>query len=396
MKLLLVHPHIFAGGAEKAVVYLGQNLRRMGHEVSIATLSTDYSKIPFASQDIDYIKPAVEVPVSNDGTLSSTVSMSVREIIALRRLLKNAWENFDICVPGNFPAYWSTFSLRSHMPIVWLCSEALGPYGVTKDSYDASPVFRSLFKAIVAVDKQIVAQGVHEIVTCSSFCGAMVKERYGRDAHVACTGVDYDYFAQGIGQEEAKKKFGLDGSYVLLHVGFMIKRKNQVLTVHAVKQLLREMPDLRLVLVGNGPREAVLRAEVKRLRLDRHVIFMGSVDEETLRALYYACDINLYPAEDQTFGLVPFEALVCGKVSVVSGCSGAARLLKDTDSAVIVDPTVEEIVHAIKYIKKGTLDAVGMVNRGKRFVGESLTWEAYSRAVASVLESAVDTFYRCI
>jgi glycosyltransferase involved in cell wall biosynthesis len=388
LNILLVHPHIFAGGAEKAIVYLGQNLRRMGHEVSIVTLSTDCSKIPFACQNIDYVKPAAELPVSNDGTLSSTVSMAIREMNALHGLLRNIWKRFDVCVPGNFPAYWSTYNLSSHMPVVWLCSEVLGPYGVTKDSYDASPIFRSLFKAIVAIDKRIVAQGVHEIVTCSSFCGAMVKERYGRDSHVAYTGVNYDYFNQSMDQAEAKKKFGLDGSYVLLHVGFMVKRKNQILSMRAVERLLREMPDLKLVFVGGGPHETVLRKEVKRLRLDEHVIFMGSVDEETLKTLYYACDVNLYPTEDQTFGLVPFEAIVCGKVSVVSGCSGAARLLKDMDAAAIVIPTVEEIVAAVRRIRQGKLDVDGMVNRGKRFVGECLTWDAYSKVVAGILEKA--------
>jgi glycosyltransferase involved in cell wall biosynthesis len=390
----LVHPHIFAGGAEKAVVYLGQNLRRMGHEVSIATLSTDYSKIPFASLDIDHIKPEVEVPPSNDGTLSGTVSMAIREVNEMRGLLQNAWKSFDVCVPGNFPAYWSTYHLRSHMPIVWLCSEVLGPYGVTKDTYDKSPIFRALFKAVVIIDKRVVEQGVHEIVACSDFCGAMVKERYGRDAHVAYTGVDYDYFTQGMDQVKAKKKFGLDESYVLLHVGFMVKRKNQTLSIRAVKRLLREIPDLKLVFIGGGPRESVLRAEVKRLRLDEHIIFMGSVDEETLKTLYYACDINLYPTEDQTFGLVPFEAVVCGKVSVVSSCTGAARLLKDVDAAAIVNPTVEEIVHAIRCIKREKLDVKGMVRRGKRCVSESLTWEAYGRVVALILEKAADNFYR--
>jgi glycosyltransferase involved in cell wall biosynthesis len=390
----LVHPHIFAGGAEKAVVYLGQNLRRMGHEVSIATLSTDYSKIPFASWDIDYIKPEVEVPPSNDGTLSGTVSMAIREVNGMRGLLKNAWKSFDVCVPGNFPAYWSTYYLRSHMPIVWLCSEVLGPYGVTKDTYEKSCIFRNLFKAVAIIDKCVVEQGIHEIVTCSDFCGAMVKERYGRDAHVAYTGVDYDYFTQGIGQAKAKKEFGLDDSYVLLHVGFMVKRKNQTLSIRAVKRLLREMPDLKLVLVGEGPRETSLREEVKRLRLEERVIFMGSVDEETLKTLYYACDINLYPTQDQTFGLVPFEAVVCGKVSVVSGCSGAAHLLKDIDAAVIVNPTVEEIVEAIRYVRREKLDAEGMVNRGKRFVSENLTWETYSKVVAVILKKTHDHFFR--
>jgi glycosyltransferase involved in cell wall biosynthesis len=90
---------------------------------------------------------------------------------------------------------------------------------------------------------------------------------------------------------------------------------------------------------------------------------------------------------------VPFEAVVCGKVSVISGCSGAARLLKDMGIAVIVNPNVEEIVEAVRCVRGKKLDVKEMVNRGKHFVNEHLTWETYSRVVAMILEKARDHFF---
>jgi glycosyltransferase involved in cell wall biosynthesis len=152
------------------------------------------------------------------------------------------------------------------------------------------------------------------------------------------------------------------------------------------------MPDLRLVFVGDGPHKAVLREEVKRLNLDKHIVFMGEVDEETLKTLYYACDLNLYPVDDQTFGLVPFEALACGKVSVVSQRSGAAILLKGISAAIIADPIVDEIVGVIKRVREGKIDLEEMARRGKRFVKESLTWKAYAKVVNEILKKAHDSF----
>ena len=46
MRVLTVSPHVFAGGAEKAVLYLAKNLNNLDCETSIATLSLDLTMRP--------------------------------------------------------------------------------------------------------------------------------------------------------------------------------------------------------------------------------------------------------------------------------------------------------------------------------------------------------------
>ncbi|MEM2129738.1 MAG: glycosyltransferase family 4 protein [Candidatus Bathyarchaeia archaeon] len=389
---MIVHPHLFAGGAEKAIIFLSQYLRRMGNDVTVATLSIDSSVIGFACQDLSFVVPRKQLVNKNNGTLCSTLPCMLRELLGLGTFIGELWRNFDVCVAGNFPAYWAVSRLCSHMPVVWLCSEVLQPINVTRDSYERNYLFRLLFEVAATVDKFVVQRYVHEIIACSEFCRDMVKQRYGRTAHVAYTGVDYDFFNSRLDVDAVRKKFNLEKNFVLLHVGFMVKRKSQLLSLRAVGKLLNEMPDLKLVFVGGGPYKPIIKKEAERLGLGENVVFAGTVDEQTLRALYYACDLNLYPSFDQTFGLVPFEALVCGKVSVVSNCAGAARVLKAADAAVIINPSVEEIVRAIRLIRAGAVDLEGMVRRGKYLVKKHFTWEVYGSLVAEILERSFERF----
>jgi glycosyltransferase involved in cell wall biosynthesis len=52
-------------------------------------------------------------------------------------------------------------------------------------------------------------------------------------------------------------------------------------------------------------------------------LFTERLSEEKLKLLYHICNVNLYPVENQTYSLVPFEALAAGKPSLISADSGA-------------------------------------------------------------------------
>jgi phosphatidylinositol alpha-1,6-mannosyltransferase len=102
-----------------------------------------------------------------------------------------------------------------------------------------------------------------------------------------------------------------------------LKKKNQLLSIRALSRLRKDIPNVKLILVGGGPWEEALKLEVLRLGLGDNIIFAGKVCEERLRLLYHACDLVLFPVQEQTHGLVPFEALSAGELPMVSMESGA-------------------------------------------------------------------------
>lgn len=80
--------------------------------------------------------------------------------------------------------------------------------------------------------------------------------------------------------------------------------------------LLAAMPQIpsRLVIVGDGPSEPELRAQVKRLGLDDRVVFAGRVDDETLHDHLAAAAVGVLPSSTPTeaFGLALVEYMAAG------------------------------------------------------------------------------------
>jgi glycosyltransferase involved in cell wall biosynthesis len=384
LKVLFVTPHIFAGGAEKALLNLAFHLNSMDCQTSIATLSLDLTKLPSYLAKLNFILPAkpIEQPIMDNA--EKVFTSMLRQVTAFVKIVRRFSGQFDIVCACNFPTYWATYFARTGKPIVWLSSEVLGPYNQTKDIYDRSLFFRLALQLAITLDKHIVSTVSEPIITCSGLNKRLLKERYGRDAVVLNTGVDYDFFKKN--PCETKEQLRLDGDPILLHVGALIQRKNQILSIRALKALKPKLPSAKLVLVGEGPWKPILQQETQKLGLEGEVIFAGSISEDQLRSYYYACNINLFPVKDQTWGLVPFEAIVAGKPSIVAEGAGAAEVMGKCRIAFLIKLDVQELADAVLFSLKNPEINQDMVSRGQAYVRDNLTWEKYARDMYQVFE----------
>jgi len=389
LRVLIVTPHVFAGGAEKAALNLAYHLNSMGCDVSIATLSLDLTKLPQHLHGLDYILPAQPHDPPSLHNIMSVLGGVLRELYALAALIKERGDGFEILNPCNLPSYWAAALSKPKVPIVWTSSEVLGPVNQTRDLYERSGLFRFALEVAAKLDCSLVRWCINAIVTYSELNRKLIMERYGRDAVVIPTGVDYEFFSQYI--PNAKQRLGLGDSYLLLHVGSLVKRKNQLVSIRALKILKEMIGDVKLALVGTGPWKETLEGEVRRLGLGEDVLFLGSVTEERLRLLYHACDVNLFPVEDQTWGLVPFEALAAGKPSIVAEGCGAAEIVGRERIGLVINPSAEDLADAVTFALSHPECVEDMAERGQKYLRKNLTWERYAKEMYSVFRDVLSS-----
>lgn len=383
MKVLFVLPHIFAGGAEKAALHLAHRLKGMGHKVAICTLSLDLKDLPPHLSNLKFILDD-ELPIKEVNSTFTALRRYLKELRSLSSLIGPCRDEFDIALPYNFPSYWAA-ALKLHgMPIVWMCSEVLGPYRETSSLYERSPVFRASMDVLILLDAIIVKKRIGEIVTISELNRRAIKERYGREAKVVPTGVDFEFFSKRVANP--KDRLGLKGSFVLSYVGSLVGPKKPSVSLRALFLLRGKLKDVKLILVGDGPLFDELKAEARALDVEHDVLFLRRVSEEQLRVVYQAADINLYPVTKQTWGLVPFEALASGTLSIVSRDAGAAEVIEREGIGLLADPEPEAFAKAVLYARDHKKECQDMVGRGREYVRRNLSWQGYTTKMLSVLE----------
>lgn len=188
------------------------------------------------------------------------------------------------------------------------------------------------------VEARVIA-GADRVIAASEHERQGLVEQYGarrdRIAVVPC-GVDLSLFEPG-DREAACARLDLSGD-VLLFVGRMDPIKGVDLLLRAVA-LLKERPNLSLVLVGGSAAEPELKRTgdlAQSLGIGHLVHFRGSVPQEDLADYYRAATVTIVPSHYESFGLVPMESLACGTPVIGSLVGGLPTVVHDGANGLLV------------------------------------------------------------
>ncbi|MBF0532947.1 MAG: glycosyltransferase family 4 protein [Candidatus Omnitrophica bacterium] len=146
------------------------------------------------------------------------------------------------------------------------------------------------------------------------------------------------------------KKVGILPPF-LLFVGTLEPRKNLKNIFQAFAAVKRQgYFSGQLVVAGmKGWMSEGLRDDLRRMGLEKDVVFLGFVSDENLRWLYNLTQVFLYPSFYEGFGYPVVEAMACGAAIVTSNVSSCAEIA--ATAALTVDPAIwEDMARAIRRI----------------------------------------------
>ena len=117
-----------------------------------------------------------------------------------------------------------------------------------------------------------------------------------------------------------------DHTPVVLYVGRAAAEKNIPLTLEAWKHARADHPELRMVVVGDGP----VRTKLAKQWPDVH--FAGMRYDDDLAAHYASADIFLFASESETFGNVVVEALASGLVALTYDYAAGSQFIRSGEN----------------------------------------------------------------
>jgi PEP-CTERM/exosortase A-associated glycosyltransferase len=152
---------------------------------------------------------------------------------------------------------------------------------------------------------------------------------------VIANAVDIEQFTYGVAADELLKlQLGLQGKIVLGFIGSFYAYEGLSLLLEALPIILQKQPAIRLLLVGGGPQEALLKKKVQELGLEGDVIFTGRIDHQQVQRYYNQVDIFIYPRlsmrlTELVTPLKPLEAMAQGRLVVASDVGGHKELIEE-------------------------------------------------------------------
>ena len=151
------------------------------------------------------------------------------------------------------------------------------------------------------------------------------------------TGIDLESFQPRSSRACVRKNLGFSEDQVVIgNIARLHPEKGQSILLRAFSQVAGRVPLAQLLIVGEGPLLAALKAETENLALTNKVTFVAF--EKDIAAMYSALDIFALPSLAEGTPLVVYKAAASGVPTVASQVAGVGELLSDGETALLVPP----------------------------------------------------------
>jgi phosphatidyl-myo-inositol dimannoside synthase len=242
------------------------------------------------------------------------------------------------------------------------------------------------------------ASRANEVFAISSFTAESIRRVVPSTVSVSLLppGVDTERFRPDVDGTWVRERHAIGDRPLVLCVGRLVPRKGQDVLLRGFGQVRRRVPEARLLLVGDGPLRARLRAMVSAEIADA-VVFAGEIADGDLPAYYAAADVFATPCrsrwgglEVEGFGIVFMEAAASGVPSVAGRSGGAAEAVVDGRTGLVVDGTdVHAVAEAVAGLLADSERRAEMGRAGRERAVAGYDWRAIAGRLGERLAAAV-------
>jgi glycosyltransferase involved in cell wall biosynthesis len=403
-------PPFFRGGLGTYAMEITQEYVRNGHQITVFSRNSGKDATSDTWNGVKVNRPLLMnmtdvLPVITPGDVMNWdrdgqnffMGTMLYNLLSASKLINDLVPNGlspDIAVSHDWLAFPAGITARGNLPVPLVVHFHSTEQGRTGSG---SATIRDI--------ERLAAQKADLIVTVSyAMRDELVKLGYTEGKiRVVYNGVDTQKYAPGSFSEREikafRKKIGVGGAPMIFFVGRLTWVKGADTLTMAMAQVVKEIPDAKLVIVGSGEQQDLLRNIVRQHGLENNVIFnFNYISEDERRLHYAACDVAVFPSKYEPFGIVSLEAMAMGKPVIVgaTGTSGFREQIIPSGEKICgfhINPhDASDIArYTILLLKDKGLQETMSVNARKRVL-DMFTWEKAAQDTIGVYQEAIDSY----
>jgi len=381
MKILMVIPFFTPsrGGSVEVASSISRILAYRGHDITVVTTTFEANETYIDSLTSKKMKILTFKPNFNYGLFIFTPSMG--------EWLTNNIRDYDIIHMHNFRSYQNAIShsiaVKNGIPYVVQAHGDIPPIGST--------TLKRIFD--FAWGNSILKNAVGAIAINSSEARDYLQRGIPKERiSIIPNSIDASQFSDLPKRGEFRKKYNIDNSDKLaLYIGRIHKIKGLDNLLKSISILYKQAEDIKVAIVGpdDGYKSHIIKSIDKWGIRDR-VIFTGPLFGKEKLEAFVDADVFLLLSSYEIFGLVAFEALMCGTPTIVSDRCGCAEYLKLYECGLVAEyGNIDDLNKKIKYILNNPNAAKSMAFKGRDIIEKRYTIDNMILNVESLYESCI-------
>ena len=249
-------------------------------------------------------------------------------------------------------------------------------------------------RAFLAVE-QVVNRHAARIIAPSAMIFQLLTERQG----IAAEKVDVVHYGfvpekySAVCDDDVaniRREFGMDPRFVVGNFSRLHEEKGHRYLIEAAAILKSELPELLVLLIGEGPERANIERQIKELNLEENVKLTGWRSDAM--AIMAAVDAVVQSTLQEAFSQAMIEALWMSKPLVITDVSGSADVVRDGENGLLVPKAdASALAAAIKSLADDPELRVRLGSAGHEYVVSELEIGRKIREYERVFERVVST-----
>ena len=169
------------------------------------------------------------------------------------------------------------------------------------------------------------------------------------------------------------------GAPIVGNVAALVPHKGQKHLIEAAAQVVRQVPDARFVIAGEGELRQSLEHQIKHLGLEKHVVLAGFRPD--VLSVHKSFDIFVMSSVTEGLGTSILDAMAAGRPVVATTAGGIPEIVRDGETGLLVPPRDEKaLASAIVTLLKDEalrrrMGAAGLALAHARFSAERMVQE---------------------
>ncbi len=333
MKIGLICPYSIAkgGGVQEVVKALQREYKKLGHE---AIIITPQPSEPYTSHE----HAVVFLGSSTDFKAAATTTQISASMLTdeIDNLLED--EQFDV--------------LHFHEPWIPVLSRQIlsRSHTVNVATFHAklpeTIASRAMSKVIIPYTKPLLRH-IDAFTAVSDAAADYVRSLTDEPIEIIPNGINLRHFRKPAHLENPPKKT----PKTVLYLGRIEKRKGLKYLLYAFAQLQARLPDVRLVIAGDGVDRDKMEDLAAELEL-QNIEFLGYIDDTKKQELLHTVDLYCSPAlYGESFGIVLLEAMASSLVTVAGNNPGYESVMTGLGQLSLIDPRdSKEFAHRMQLL----------------------------------------------
>lgn len=278
-----------------------------------------------------------------------TRRITIRDIYApsfIEMGIKDLWRYWNLCRCITAPYEVAVYGYPGNAWTASLLKQSGRVKKLVYDDWDYHPGLETnpLLANKVERRERLCARTADVVISVNSLLASLRSKQGARRVEVIPNGINLSLFSQ------ARQKTSHPPT--LLYMGSLSPLWNVELAIRAMPALIRQIPDIRLLIAGYGPAEDSLRKLSQQLGLETHVQFLGVFAYDALPSILAQADIGLTTAHPQSSfrryasPLKIIEYMAAGLPVIANRLGQTEIIIHESGAGLLVENSADEFAQA--------------------------------------------------